>query len=89
MAVLQPLGSNGDSYFEWDQHQWLFDLLDKVLITRAPPPEIKPAWQKKEDETEPRENASGWTAVVMEDDTIFLDVPLMIMLCRPGENHYL
>lgn len=23
----------------------------------------------------------------MEDDTIFLDAPLMIMLCRPGETH--
>ena len=47
------LGSNGDYYFEWDQYQRLFDPLDKVLITRAPPPEIKPAWQKKEGETDP------------------------------------
>ena len=53
MAVLQPPGSKGDYYFgflfmnEWYQYQRLFDPLDKVLITWAPPQEIKPAWQKE------------------------------------------
>ena len=92
MAVLQPSGSSGDYYFaflfvnDWEMYQRLFDPHDRFLVTWTPAPEFKPSLMKEEGDKDPVDKPAGWTAIVMEDNVLFSEAPLMIMLCRPGKD---
>ena len=92
MAVFQPSALTGDYYFgflfvqDWEYYQRLFQPLDKILITWTPAPEIKPSSMKEEGEKDPVDRPAGWNAVVMEDNVVFAEAPLMVMLCRPGKD---
>ena len=92
MAVLQPPVSSGDYYFaflfvnDWETYQRLFDPHHRLLVTWTPAPEIKPNLMKEEGEKDPDDKPAEWTAIVMEDNVLFSEAPLMVMLYRPGKD---
>ncbi|CAF9924435.1 MAG: hypothetical protein ALECFALPRED_002760 [Alectoria fallacina] len=92
MSVFAPPGSNGDYYIgfvwvhDWETFQHIFAPLDDLFITLEPPPEIKPQSEKADGEKNPRDTAPGWSARVTEDNALFQDAPLTIMLRRPREG---
>ena len=61
----------------------------KTLITWTPPPEIITDSEKVAGEKDPEDRPAGWIAVVMEDNVVFSEAPLMVMLCRPGKDRAL
>lgn len=93
MALLSPPDSSDDYYFafvfihDWEQHQHILEGLTDVLVCWTAPPAIKPQSQKEDGEKDPKDNPLGWRAVVMEDNAIFSDAPLTLILRRPAHPH--